>query len=174
MATATPNSMGAVPSNSSLLNVRNEMHASVASSRVVSASVINDLVNLSTYIVRFTKHVFKVDVLFVDAQAICSDISSDAMDMARNDYQRNNITEGKDVQFLVGDLYDPLKQTKLRPNVVYFLPPQEMREMEKEEGEVVVVVVVVMELEGVMMTDIREGDMIREVEVDLEIIKEIE
>ena len=70
-----------------------------------------------------------------NVQAICSDISSDAMDMARNDYQRNNITEGKDVQFLVGDLYDPLKQTKLRPNVVYFLPPQELRPEDWNDGK---------------------------------------
>jgi len=78
-----------------------------------------------------------------EVHSICSDISPDAINVARRDFNANKIEEA---EFLVGDLFEPLLQKQrrngnksksknkrsdnsntLRPDVVYYLPPHEVR-----------------------------------------------
>jgi hypothetical protein len=78
-----------------------------------------------------------------EVHSVCSDISPDAINVARRDFNANKIEEA---EFLVGDLFEPLLQKQrrngnksksknkrsnnsntLRPDVVYYLPPHEVR-----------------------------------------------
>ena len=63
-----------------------------------------------------------------EARVICSDIDPAAVALARENFAANDL-EGR---FLVGDLFEPLRELvaqepDTKPDVVYYLPPQEVR-----------------------------------------------
>ena len=71
----------------------------------------------------------------VKVHTICSDISADAINIARRDFGANSAVGVNSSTFMVGDLFEPLKRAQeeassseeeelLRPHVVYYLPPQ--------------------------------------------------
>ena len=69
-----------------------------------------------------------VKSLVPTVKTICSDISPPAVDTARRNFAENKL----DGRFLLGDLFEPLRklikdegEEDLKPQYVYFLPPQE-------------------------------------------------